>query len=178
MSETETAGGLAAIEDKCRLLRQQRNLIGERLAALDADIQAARTRHIDTLRDLAAAARQTTDELMDAVDASAALFEQQRTMTLHQIKFGFRKARGSLAWDDEAKVVSRIKSQFTDEIGVLLRVSEKPNRAALSKLAAGDLKRLGVEIVEADDEVVVSDVASDIDKAVDRFINEQSAEAS
>ena len=175
--DTTTTGGMAAIEDKARLLRRQRNLIGRQLAALNEEIAEARGRHLEVLRDLAAAARQTTDELLAECEARDDLFADQRSITLHQLKFGFRKQRDRLEWGDDAQVVLRIKQVFEDEIGVLVRVTEKPHRAALAKLDAADLARIGVRVVELGDEVFVSDVASDVDKAVDKLISEQAAAA-
>lgn len=171
--EPEMSGG-AGIEDKCGLLRKQRDLLSDELARMNAKIERAKMAHIDTIRDLAAAAAQTTDELLDLVEDEDALFEVQRSMTIHGIKCGWRKARGKVEYDDEAKVVMRIEQTFQDDIGVLIKTTRKPNKSALLKLAASDLKRLGVEVSGAGDETFVSDTATDIDKMVDRIINEAS----
>ncbi len=166
--------GLAAVDDKCQLLRKQRNLLSDTLARLNGDIERARLKHIGTIRIQAAAAAQTTDELLDLVETQDALFEQQRSMTIHGIKCGFRKARGKVEYDDEAKVVMRIEQVFEDEVGVLIKTTRKPNKSALLKLAAADLKKLGVEVTGAGDETFVSDTATDIDKMVDKMITEAS----
>ena len=173
-NEPEMKRGLAAVDRKCQLLRALRNQLSDALAELNSDIESARLNHIDAIRDLAAAAAQATDELMDLVEGEEALFEQQRSLTIHGIKCGFRKARGKVEYDDEAKVVLRIKQVYQDDIGVLVKSTEKPNKSALLKLPAADLKKLGVEVTGACDETFVSDTATDIDKMVDKMITEAS----
>ena len=66
----------------------------------------------------------------------------------------------------ERKVVARIEQLFPDQVKTLCHVTVTPVKAALRELSAGDLARLGVRVVDSDDEVVIKPADGDIDKLV------------
>lgn len=105
--------------------------------------------------------------LRDAIDESRSLFDKPRSRIMHGIKVGLQKGKGKLEWADPARVIARIKEIYIDEIGVLINTKETPNREALEKLPAGDLKKLGITITETGDAIIIKSVDSEIDKLIE-----------
>ncbi len=69
--------------------------------------------------------------------------------------------------------MERIERIYDDEIGTLVRTRKEPNKQALAELPAADLKKLGVTIVDAGDEVVIRPVDGDIDRLVDALMSDE-----
>lgn len=148
---TELHGYIHAVEEEQRKLKQKHKT---RLKSLVEEYVNAKT------------------DLKAGLEESPSLFTSPKTKVLHGIKIGYRKMRGKIGWDNEAAVIARIKQCYDDEAGVLITVTEKPNKDALEKLAAKDLKKLGITVTDPDDQVVIKPVDSDIDKLVNTLIND------
>ena len=47
---------------------------------------------------------------------------------LHGVKVGLQKQPGALTWSSEARVIEKDQEHYVDEIGVLIKTTEKPSR--------------------------------------------------
>lgn len=141
---------------------------------LEDELRLIKSSRIDFIRRAAQRAHERAAELKAAIEASPELFERPRTRVLHGVKVGIQKGKGRLVWDDEQQVLKRIKQLYDDEIGVLVNVIERPNRAALQELPAAELKRLGVRVVDDGDYVVIRSSDSAVDKLVDALLSDES----
>jgi hypothetical protein len=74
-------------------------------------------------------------------------------------------------------VVARIKKHLPEQADVLIKLKETPVKDALAQLSAAELKKLGVTVSEAGDQVVVKPVDSEVDKMVDALMKEAGEEA-
>jgi hypothetical protein len=95
-----------------------------------------------------------------------------RTVILHGIKVGYRKATGKIEFDDAEQVVKLIRKHFPDQFDVLVKVEETPVKKALANLTAAELKKLGIEVSDSGDEVEIRDTASDVDKLVSALLKD------
>lgn len=111
-------------------------------------------------------AQERRAELEALIIAAPELFTEPRTVVAHGIKFGFRKGKGSLEWADDAQVVKLIKKLFPEQAEVLIKTTEKPVKAALQELPAGDLKRIAVTVEETGDVVLIKPVDGEVEKLV------------
>ena len=55
----------------------------------------------------------------------------------------------------------------------LVKITETPIKSALSKLSGDELKRLGVTVEDAGDEVTIKPLDSDIDKIVAALLDDK-----
>ena len=167
---------LAGIEVLTGVYAQRLDALQAVMQELEDELQFAKRRRLANLRkrvgDLAAA----RSELAAAIAAGAALFEKPRTRILHGVKVGLQKGKGALIWQDDAKVCALIKKYYDDEIGVLIKTTEKPIKEGLERLTAAELQRLGVEQIKAGDQVVIKSAAGDIEKLVDALIGAELTE--
>lgn len=144
--------------------------LAERVEALEAELAEARRRHITGIKRAAEAAARRREALSAAVDESRPLFEKPRTQIIHGIRVGVMKDKGQLAWDDDAQVVALIRRHLSEQADTLIKVTERPVKAALQQLTAAELKRIGVRLIETGDTVYIKPADSEIDKLVDALL--------
>lgn len=148
-----------------------RNVLGTLVSALDRAIRAVKDDALPDIRDAIAVVNATREALTAAVETSPQQFAERRTRTFHDIKVGFQKGKGKLAWDDDEKVIAKIRELYIDEIGVLIRTTETPNKDALAELPAADLKKLGVTITGTGDQVVVKPLDNQVEQLVGALVD-------
>lgn len=167
---TEIEGFTAAYADRRRALV-------EAMQALERDVAMVRTMHVPLIRGLVVVVAALQDELATMIETSPELFERPRTRVMHGVKVGLTKAKGTVEWDDEAAVIRRIRSQLpAEQAEMLIRVRESVHKPAVYDLTAGDLKRLGIRIVDDGDVPVIRTTDGDIDKLVAALLTENETE--
>jgi hypothetical protein len=143
-----------------------------RVEALHEAIEALKDDARLELRRLAVYVAAAEDDLREALEAAPDLFVKPRTQIWAGIKVGYTKQKGKVAFDDEAKVIKRIREKLPkDQAELLIRVREEVHKPGLYDLTTADLLRLGVRI-EADTDAVVIKPAEAVSKAVAQLISE------
>ena len=140
------------------------------LETLEAAVKRLKESRLKPLRELVSGATNAHDELNAAIDDSKALFVKPKSRVLHGIKVGYQKSKGSLSFVSDALVVALIRKHFGDRQALLIKVTESPVKAALEKLPAADLKKIGVTVVPGIDRVLIKPADSEIDKLVDALL--------
>ncbi|QPF74206.1 hypothetical protein G8A07_15630 [Roseateles sp. DAIF2] len=163
---------LDAIAKRSDLYASSRQLLSERVAALNEGIAALRRDHIPGIKRALAKAAQAEAELRELVEANPDCFTKPKTRVLNGVKVGFQKGKGVISFADPAAVVARIKRHLPDQVEILVNVKESPVKDALAQLDGADLKKLGVTISAAGDQVVVKPVDSEVDKMVDALLKD------
>lgn len=145
--------------------------------ALDEEAAAIKRKYIGRIRKLVETGKERGAALSAAIAASPELFIKPRTVILHGVRLGIMKQRGEIGWDDEQKVIKRIREQLpADQAELLIRVKESVAKAAVYDLTAADLKRLGIRVEGASDVVTIKDAAGDLDKWLDAMLAEEPEE--
>lgn len=164
------------IDTLTREYASARKRLAERVESLNIELNALHRRRREGIVDAAQLARSAQDELLAAVEASPELFIKPKAMTLHGIKIGFQKGKGSATWEiDDDKLVAKIKHIYAaDEItlAVLIKTTEEPSKDGLKTLDAKELSRLGVRIEGVDDVPFVKSTDSEVDKLVKAILKE------
>lgn len=160
--ESLSADYAGAIEDLARAV-----------TVLDSAIRTIKAKSLPGIKRAAAKAAAAKAKLKERVDASESLFARPRTRTFHGVKVGFAKNKGSIKWRDEAAVIRRIKKLLPDnQVELLIRTKENVHKQAVYDLSASDLKRLGIQITGAGDQVVIKLMGLDIEKLVDAMLED------
>jgi hypothetical protein len=150
-----------------------REVLAERVAKFEAEVQAVRTRLLPGIKTAAAAASDIQGALSAEITRNPELFEKPRTMTLHGIKLGYQKGKGKITWEDDAKVVAAIRRHFARDLAdALIRTVEQPVKDALAQLPAAELRKLGVQVEEAGDHIYIKASDSEVDKLVAQILKE------
>ena len=112
------------------------------------------------------------DRLRIAIEDAPEAFKRPRSQVLHGIRCGYQQNAGRLEWDNPNRVCDLIRKHFAEDESALIRTSETPNRKGLAERSAADLKRLGVRIVGAGDQVLIKPVDSELERMVDALLQE------
>lgn len=161
------------IEKLTKEFADARAVLVDRMQAIEDDVRQVKKRHRAAL--LRAVDRTSSARLAleAALEDGRHLFEKPRTRIFHAVRVGIMKGKGGLDWSDDAQVVRLIRKHLPESAETLIRVRETPVKPALAQLPAADLKRLGVTVVDAGDEVFVKPADSEIDKLVDAFLQDE-----
>ena len=168
---------LNEIETLAQRYAQAAHAAADLVTAAEAEMHTIKTRYVSQLRLHAANVADARAALIQAIESNPALWESPRTRVLHGVKVGMQKQPGALTWSSEARVIEKIKEHYVDEIGVLIKTTEKPVKDALARLPAADLKRLGITVVDSGDAVVVKLVAGDVEKLLKTLAGDLEREA-
>ena len=151
----------------CRTYNSTRQALKEVHDEIAEERRQAIRRRRRALEARAAEVSVAREALRDAIAASPELFEQPRTRSIEGTKIGFRKQPGKFELADEGRTIQRIRERLPGREDELVRFKESVDRAALKKLDARDLARIGVTLVQSDDEVVIAVAKTD---ALDRLV--------
>lgn len=163
---------LNEVDTQTKAYSAARGELAEAVGTLQDAIQSLTRKHLPVIKRRVQAAKDAEAALRATIEGNPALFVKPRTLTLHGIKVGYRKANGRIEWEDADQVVKLIKRHFADQADVLIATKEKPAKEALEQLSAADLKKLGITVEETGDVVVIKDTASDVDKLVKALLKE------
>lgn len=163
---------LSIIETLTKRYAEARAGLSARVGELQAELDALKRKRLLGIKTALAHAAEAEAALRTAIEAAPHLFVRPKTLVLHGVKIGFRKAPGKLVWDDADQVVALIKRHLPDQADVLIVTKETPSKPALAQLPAADLKRLGVRVIETGEEVLVAPTDSEVDKLVDALLKD------
>lgn len=136
------------------------------VAQVEEEQRRVRAQHAADVRGLLRTALERKAKLNEAIEGNPELFERPRTQVFAEVKVGLRKQKGKLVFPDVAALVGRIEAIYGRESPLLRRPAPEPDRAALNKLTAAELRKLGVELQADTDVVVIEPVAGDLSAAV------------
>lgn len=125
-----------------------------------------------TIAHLAGLAAGRKDRLLDAIRESPELFAKPKTRIFHNVRVGWRKAKGKVEFGDEATVIKLIRRHLADAADTLIKVKERVIKSALSNLTGAELKRVGVTVTATGDEPVVEPVEGELEKLVDALLED------
>ena len=163
--------GIEEIDRLTEVYATARLALSEKMDVVNQELTAVKRRYLRSLRGLADKALAARSDLSAAIDGGRALFEKPRTRVLHGIKVGLAKNKGRFECDDEAKSIALIRKHMNPQTAALLvNVTEKLNKAALNELDAAELKRIGVRVAGAGDELVIKPADGEIEKLVDALL--------
>ena len=140
---------------------------------LTEGFKLSRTPRLPRIRRLAEKAANRRAELSAAIDGARHLFKKPKSQLLHGVRVGLQKGVGKLTWASAERVVGLIKRHRRATAHVLIKTTETPVRKALSQLPVSELKKLGVNVEEAGDEVMIKIADTDTDKFVQALMDEQ-----
>jgi hypothetical protein len=161
---------LSDIERLTKEYAAWRRDLSEAVMVAEHEISALRRTHIVTIKRKVAAVAEREALLKAAIEDSPELFKRPRSLIIDGIKVGFQKEKGKISWSDAALTIKLIKKHFADQAEILIKTTEKLVKAALQRLPAADLKRIGVTVGDTGDVVVIKSTDSEIDKLVEALL--------
>ena len=168
---------LAEIEKLTSAYSSERSVLSGRVAAMQRELEEVRNRHIANLKRSVGKCAERHAELKAAIEANPELFTSPKSLVFSGIRVGYKKGQGSLEWEDDAQVVKLIKKHFPDQAELLIITKETPSKEGLEHLGAADLKKLGVSIEGAGEQIIIKPTDTGVDKLVKGLLKEAESEA-
>jgi hypothetical protein len=168
---------IETINSRAEVFAKAHALLAKKVTALQAGMDALRLKKLPAIRRAVNRAAEAEDALRALIEEHPECFEKPKTRVLAGVKLGYQKGRGALDYDDADAVVARIKKHLPEQADVLIRAKEAPVKDALAQLPASDLKKLGVTLTEAGDQIVIRPADSEVDKLVDALLKGAAKEA-
>lgn len=150
------------------------------VARIDADRAEVMKKYLGKLRTAVKCASDKKTVLRSLIDNNRELFVKPKTRVLHEVKVGLVKGKGKIVIDDPDKTVKLIEKHYSDKpemIEQLIEVTKTPRKDGLNCLEGIELRKLGVTIVAAGEQIVIKPTAGDVDKLVDALLQDDEAEA-
>lgn len=169
---------LGEIEKLTRDYAGAREQLADRVRELEDEVEKTRRSHLPGIKKALERATEKHSELYAAIESAPELFRQPRTLMIANIKIGYQKQKGEIVWQDDSRLAGLVRKHFPDQFDVLVKTVERPLKSALAQLPASDLRRLGVAVIDAGDQVVIRAADSEIDKLVSALLKEARAEES
>lgn len=148
----------------------------EELAVIVANVQQEqsniRRQYLPQIRRAVAKAKERRAVLQNDVETNPDLFRRPKSKILHGIKLGWKKAKGKIAWSDNAKLLKRLREVCPKEAKQVIKIEEKVMKGELQKLPAATLKKLGVTITEDQDIAFVEATDTEVDRLVTALLEE------
>lgn len=111
------------------------------------------------------------DALQRAIAEHPELWDgKRRTVVIAGVRVGMQKGKGKIVWDDPDQVVRLIRRHFPEQAETLVRTKEEPVRKALGNLTVAELRKIGCEVEDTDDQVLIKPTDSTVDKLVQALL--------
>lgn len=166
-------GTIKEIEKLTKDYSEARQKLASIVCSYEREIEEVKKLHLPGIRRAAENASAKKTRLQLAISDSKERFVKPKTVIFYGIKIGFQKGKGELQWDDPDQVVRLIKKNFPEQAEILVKTKEEPSKNALAKLSVGDLKKLGVTVIETGEQIIVKPTNSDIDQLVNALLSDE-----
>lgn len=150
--------------------------LSDKVKELEDELEAVKRKHLRYVKQFADECIEKKSKLSAAVESSPELFKKPKSIVIHGMKVGFQKGKGRITIPDEEKTILLIRKNLPDKAEVLIKTEEKLIRAALNNLTAADIKKVGLNLIESTNEVLIKSVTSDVDKIVSALLSEDPKE--
>jgi hypothetical protein len=111
------------------------------------------------------------EALYEAINENKDLFNKPKTQIFHNIRVGLIKGKGKKEFDNDV-TIKLIRKHFPEQQDALIKIEEKVIAKALEQLSAAELKKIAVEIVDSQDEIIIKPVDSEIQKIISKILSE------
>ena len=169
---------LGEIEKLTKGYADARERLAETVQALEDKIEAIKRQYLPGIKVQVGIAAAEKADLKAAIEDSPKLFERPKTIIVSGIKIGFAKGKGKIEFgkDEVDHIVKLIEKYFPEKADVLIQTKKTPVKKALDGLTAAELKKLGIQVEDTGDHVVIKPTDSQIEKLVDKLLKEKDEE--
>lgn len=157
---------LNTIDAAAKAARQARETLAERATSLKDEIDTMTKRRLPGIKSAVAAVAEADSKLMGLLQQAPELFVRPKSMVLHGLQLGYKRAAGRIEIEDAKAVVKAIRKHFPERFEVLVKVKETPIKTAIGQLTGDELKKIGVTAQGSSEVTFIQDATDNVDKLV------------
>lgn len=161
---------LSEVEGLTKKYADAYNDLADQVRDLNEVIEEQARAHLKYIKKAFILETERRGQLKAALEGATELFVQPKTVIFHGIKVGFAKGKGKINISDNT--VELIEKNFPGLAETLIKIEKTPVKDSLAQLPAADLKKMGVTVADAGDEVVIRPVDSNVDKMVKALLKD------
>lgn len=163
---------LETIDCLAKTHAENRDVLASRLQSLQDEIDAITKKRMRGIRLALRAAAASEAALRDTISENPELFNKPRTRVFYGIKLGLQKGKGEVVIANKPRTVQLIAKHLTSQYEDLVKITHTPIASAVGKLPAAQLRKIGVEVRNSGDQIVLKPVDSALDKQVAALLKE------
>ncbi len=139
---------------------------------LDTEIDAVKSKYIEELKKASSEAGESYQMLLTLVESSEELFSDKKSMSINNVKFGYRKKTGKIEIDNEEFTINKLQELFPENADMYLSKKISISKKALDSLTAAELKKIGVNVIQDSSEAFVKLTDDEVQKLIDALVKE------
>lgn len=113
-------------------------------------------------------------KLYEAIAESKELFQDKKSNVFHGIKAGVQKQKDTLAIVDQDATIKLIKEIYPEKVSAFIKTEETIIQEPVKKLKEDELKKIGIELVKGEEEVLIKVEDSAVSKVIKSVLKESS----
>ncbi len=113
-------------------------------------------------------------KLYEAIAESKELFRDKKSNVFHGIKAGVQKQKDTLAIVDQDATIKLIKEIYPEKVSAFIKTEETIIQEPVKKLKEEELKKIGIELVKGEEEVLIKVEDSAVSKVIKSVLKESS----
>src|SRR5690606_14356549 len=139
---------LLIIEEQTKKYSELYNDLTNVISNMEQEIEEVKKGHMEIIKPQLKKLLSAGEKLQQLINENSSCFIKPKTQVFHNFRVGFAKGKGKKEFDNK-KTIELIKKQLPDKVDTLIKIEESVISKALDSLAVTDLKKIGVNIVEA-----------------------------
>lgn len=139
---------------------------------LDTEIDAIKAKYSTAFAEASKNAGEAYQMLLTLVESSEELFSDKKSMSINNVKFGYRKKAGTINIDNETFTIDRLRELFPKDADKYLSTKISISKKALNNLTAAELKKVGVNVIQDSSEAFVKLTDDEVQKLIDALVKE------
>ena len=139
---------------------------------LDTEIDAVKAKYSASFAEASKNAGEAYQMLLTLVESSEELFLDKKSMSINNVKFGYRKKAGTINIDNETFTIDRLRELFPKDADKYLSTKISISKKALNNLTAAELKKVGVNVIQDSSEAFVKLTDDEVQKLIDALVKE------
>lgn len=139
---------------------------------LDTEIDAVKAKYSTAFAEASKNAGEAYQMLLTLVESSEELFLDKKSMSINNVKFGYRKKAGTINIDNETFTIDRLRELFPKDADKYLSTKISISKKALNNLTAAELKKVGVNVIQDSSEAFVKLTDDEVQKLIDALVKE------
>lgn len=161
---------LLDVEQKTKNYSEQYSELNSLISDMEKEVKEVHDKYRKQIKSGITKLKASSEQLRNTIEANKEFFDKPKTQTWFGIRVGYGKGKGKKEFDNEV-TIKLIKKFFPDKADSLIKITEKVISKALDSLSVTELKKIGVEIEAAGDEIVIRHVDNEIEKIIDKILS-------
>lgn len=137
---------------------------------LNGEIETVKAKYLENIKAASSEAGESYQMLLTLINDAADLFKDKKSMTISGVKFGYHKKKRKLEISNEEFTINKIKELYGETADIYINTKLSVSKKALDNIPAGDLKKLGINIIQDTAEPFIKLTNDEVQKLIEAMV--------